>query len=245
MESIRVLLIEDETGDAYLVKNTLKQSQEIHFDVTWVESLALAKQAFKTSDFDVILLDLSLPDSEGLETIKIAKQIADDLPIIVLTGRGDTEFALMALKIGATDYMVKGDFGFNGVARAVRYALLRVEMEAELIRYKDHLEEEVQQRTHELEAVNQSLIIAKEVAEKANIAKSTFIATMSHELRTPLNAILGFSELMSLDATATQKQKETLAIINRSGAHLLSMVNNVLDISKIEAGRLELDIQKP
>jgi PAS domain S-box-containing protein len=87
------------------------------------------------------------------------------------------------------------------------------------------------------------LLQAKEAAEKANVAKSTFISTMSHELRTPLNAILGFSELMSLDETATTKQKETLGIINRSGAHLLSMINDVLDISKIEAGRLELTIQ--
>jgi len=66
---------------------------------------------------------------------------------------------------------------------------------------------------------------------------------MSHELRTPLNAILGFSELMSLDKSTTQAQKETLGIINRSGAHLLNMINDVLDISKIEAGRFEVDIQ--
>ncbi|MCX7067066.1 MAG: response regulator [Methylococcales bacterium] len=84
---------------------------------------------------------------------------------------------------------------------------------------------------------------ARDEAEAANIAKSTFIATMSHELRTPLNAILGFSELMSMDSSATTSQKDTLAIINRSGAHLLSMINDVLDISKIEAGRLELEIQ--
>ena len=102
--------------------------------------------------------------------------------------------------------------------------------------YQNHLEELVETRTL-------ALSVAKEAAEAANIAKSTFIATMSHELRTPLNAILGFSQLMSLDNTATAKQKETLAIINRSGAHLLSMINDVLDISKIEAGRLELDIQ--
>jgi CheY-like chemotaxis protein len=69
------------------------------------------------------------------------------------------------------------------------------------------------------------------------------MATMSHELRTPLNAILGFSELMSRDKTMTVSQKETLAIINRSGAHLLSMINDVLDISKIEAGHLELNLQ--
>jgi signal transduction histidine kinase/CheY-like chemotaxis protein len=84
---------------------------------------------------------------------------------------------------------------------------------------------------------------ARDDAEAANRAKSMFLANMSHELRTPLNAILGFSELMSLDHGATPAQKETLSIINHSGAHLLSMINDVLDISKIEAGRLELDNQ--
>jgi signal transduction histidine kinase/CheY-like chemotaxis protein len=106
----------------------------------------------------------------------------------------------------------------------------------ELAQYRNNLEQLVGSRTTEL-------FIAKEAAEKANVAKSIFIATMSHELRTPLNAILGFSELMSLDATATEKQKEVLQIINRSGVYLLSMINDVLDISKIEAGRLELDVQ--
>ena len=84
---------------------------------------------------------------------------------------------------------------------------------------------------------------ARDEAEAANRAKSVFLTNMSHELRTPLNAILGFSELMSTDKSATKSQKETLAIINRSGEHLLNMINDVLDISKIEAGRLELDIQ--
>ncbi|MDD5228045.1 MAG: response regulator, partial [Methylococcales bacterium] len=106
---IRVLLVEDETGDAYLVKTALKQSHEINFEVTWVESLAFAEQELGKSCFDVMLLDLSLPDSEGLETVRTAIQITNSLPIIVLTGRSDTDFALSTLKAGATDYMVKGD----------------------------------------------------------------------------------------------------------------------------------------
>jgi PAS domain S-box-containing protein len=110
----------------------------------------------------------------------------------------------------------------------------RVRAEAQLKDYRNHLEKLVEERTS-------ALLIAKEAAEAANIAKSAFIATMSHELRTPLNAILGFSELMTMDTAATTKQKDTLAIINRSGEHLLSMINDVLDISKIEAGHFELD----
>ncbi len=110
----------------------------------------------------------------------------------------------------------------------------------------DQLANRTVQMTKEInkrKVIEAELQLAKEKAEAANIAKSTFISTMSHELRTPLNAILGFSELMSLDSTATPKQKETLGIINRSGAHLLNMINDVLDISKIEAGRLELNVQ--
>ena len=81
---------------------------------------------------------------------------------------------------------------------------------------------------------------AKESAEFANRAKSTFLANMSHELRTPLNAILGFSELMTQDASLSQSQLDNIEIINRSGEHLLSLINNVLEISKIEAGHTVL-----
>jgi signal transduction histidine kinase/CheY-like chemotaxis protein len=85
------------------------------------------------------------------------------------------------------------------------------------------------------------LKVAKESAEKANRAKSIFLANMSHELRTPLNAILGFSEMLGRDPDNTPSQLEKLTIINRSGGHLLGMINDVLDLSKIEAGHIELE----
>ena len=96
-----------------------------------------------------------------------------------------------------------------------------------------HLEERVKQRTAEL-------LDAKEAAEVANRAKSTFLATMSHELRTPLNAILGFAQVMNRDPSVNQSQREYLNTICRSGEHLLALINDILDMSKIESGRMRL-----
>jgi PAS domain S-box-containing protein len=104
----------------------------------------------------------------------------------------------------------------------------------ELARHRDHLEEVVEARTIELN-------LAKGAAEAANRAKSIFLANMSHELRTPLNAILGFAQLMANDVRIPEDVRRNVATINRSGGHLLSLINDVLAISRIEAGRTQID----
>jgi signal transduction histidine kinase/DNA-binding response OmpR family regulator len=99
-----------------------------------------------------------------------------------------------------------------------------------------------QEITHRLE-FERALQHAKEEAERANHAKSLFLANMSHELRTPLNAVLGFSQLMQNDPHINSEQREHLEIINRSGQHLLNLINDVLDMSKIESGVISLEIE--
>jgi len=123
----------------------------------------------------------------------------------------------------------------------------RKKAEEEVYVYKNYLEEIVTERTRALQdeikerqRIQEELYHAKEVAEAANQAKSLFLANMSHELRTPLNSVLGFSQIMQSDPSLNKDQKDNLGIILRSGEHLLGLINDVLDISKIETGKISL-----
>jgi PAS domain S-box-containing protein len=125
---------------------------------------------------------------------------------------------------------------------AVRDITERRQVEEELRKHRDHLEDLVVQRTEDLkrevaerELAQEALRQAKERAEAANLAKSVFLASMSHELRTPLNSVIGFSQLLHRDSALNENQRESLNIILRSGQHLLGLINDILEISKIEA----------
>jgi len=122
---------------------------------------------------------------------------------------------------------------FHGIVVVIEDSTEAKQLAEELNDYRDHLEELVRQRTEELH-------LAMEEAERANRAKSDFLSNMSHELRTPLNSIIGFAKLMRLGVDDPAERENYLSNILNSGTHLLKLINDVLDISRIEAGKLSL-----
>ena len=219
----RTLLIEDSAGDARLIRHMLSQSRTDEFALTWCESLDAGVLALANQHFDVLLLDLGLPGTWGLETMRQLLAQAVKVPaLVVMSGLTDEAVALEAIQSGAQDYLVKGEVTADLLSRAIRYAIGRRQAE-----------ELVQARTAEL-------VIARDRADVANRAKSAFLAAMSHDLRTPLNGVLGFAQLLQRDKNLTQRQQAGVNAIRQSGEHLLTLINDILDLAKIEAGKFEL-----
>lgn len=215
MDPIRVLLLEDDPADARLVDLMLRKAPRTVFSVEICSKLAQAVERLAQGGFNVVLADLSLPDSSGLATLQALTDAAPDMAVVVLTGNDDDSQAIEALKHGAQDYLVKGrDDGFI-LSRVVRYAVERKNAE-------------------------QALREARDKAEEAAQVKSLFLATVGHEIRTPLNGILGMARLL-LDTALDQRQKVFAETVVSSGELLLGLVNDILDFSRLEADGLTLE----
>jgi hemerythrin-like metal-binding protein len=208
--------------------------QDYFYDDTWIE---WHKHAHTDFISEVIKIKEESDNSLDDTIEEIVKFLTHWLAFHILDSDKRMAKVVLALPSGMslTQAKIRADEEMSGSTRILIETIMAM---------YDQLANRTVQMTKEInkrKEVEAELLLAKEKAEVANIAKSAFISTMSHELRTPLNAILGFSELMSRDDSISAKQKEMLDIINNSGTHLLGMINDVLDISKIEAGKLELN----
>jgi len=358
---IHVLLVEDNPADVLMLEAALAHVTQVAFHVTAVEQLGQGLQSLAQRAFDVVLLDLGLPDSQGLATFTRLHAQAPSIPVVVLSGLQDEELATKVVYAGAQDYLIKGQVGSELLVRSIRYAIERHRLQGQLRAREQHFRaliehsadgiatidaqgcilyespaalhmlgyapdertgqsalallhpddlavstamfRQIQRQPHEpisselryqrkdgawcwLEAtatnlldasgvqaivVNYRDVTARKQAEAAlrqmnetlelRIAERTadlrqanaelaraarlkdeFLANMSHELRTPLNAILGRAELLreAIYGPLIPKQVEALQTMEASGRHLLALINEILDLAKIEAGKLQL-----
>ncbi len=379
--TVRLLLIEDNPGDARLIEYMLaEEAHGLTFELTWVDNLTDGIARIRSQPVDIVLLDLGLPESSGLDTLRRLLALAPKVPtLVVLSALMDEGIAFQAVQSGAQDYLVKGQVDGSLLVRSIRYAIERSQAEEALRQASAELERRVAERTAELartvEALNAEIVEreraekalqerdarirrlvesniigiffwdidggisdandaflqmtgysrkeivesglrwndltppeflpadehaveelrlsgtctpyekeyvrkdgsrfpiliggalverslhngvgfvldltarrqadeerqARRIAEEANRAKSEFVANMSHELRSPLNTMIGFARLMARRPGLPHEVQDDMRIILRSGEHLHAVINQVLDLSKIEAGRMYLN----
>jgi signal transduction histidine kinase len=161
---MRILLVEDSPSDADLLCEGLQQDNARLFEVTVVTHLASALDQLESRPFDAVLLDLSLPDSYGLQTLVRLHQAVPRVPIVVLTGLNDEATAIEAARQGAEDYLVKGQTGPPLLVRSIRYAIERKRIEEALRKAHDELELRVRERTQELVQMNS--VLQAEILER-------------------------------------------------------------------------------
>jgi PAS domain S-box-containing protein len=178
----KILLVEDNPGDAHLIREMLRKADHDSFEIEWVPRLAPALERLAQGEIDLVLLDLGLPDSQGLDTFVQAYSQAPGVPFVVLTGLADETLALTAVRRGAQDYLLKGETDGNLLLRAIRYATERKKIEEALRQAHDELEHRVQERTAELVQTNAQLREAERALQLSHDKLELKVALRTAEL---------------------------------------------------------------
>jgi signal transduction histidine kinase len=212
----KILLIEDNAGDARLIQEMLAEANGALFEISFASRLAAGLEHLVASGVDLILLDLSLPDSRGLDSFLKVKARAPQIPIIVLSGLNDKDLAIEAVRHGAQDYLVKGGVDGELLTHAIRYAIERKQVE-----------EMLRQRTADLEARNEEL--------------DAFAHTVAHDLKAPLGLIVGYASVL-LEAYPTLPEDEIRSYLNAVANNALKMAE-IIDALLLLAGVRKMKVK--
>ena len=203
---IDILLLEDSSTDAELIQCMLEDHEEFTANVTWVKQVAEAGNAIASKSYSLIIADLQLPDSQGLDTISSLKSFTQQTPIIALTGQV-LHLGIDAIRAGAHDFLPKNQLNKPFIARTILYTIERFQMTAELF------------------AANQS----NEHLAKMYEMSQQFVDNVSHEFRTPLTVIKEFASIIKdgIDGPVTNRQKDRLTTLITRTNDLALMVDDL------------------
>lgn len=227
LQGSRILVVDDNPTNVIILFDYFSK---FDFTVLVAEKGEDALELVEENMPDIILMDIIMPGISGFETCRKLKagDKTKDIPVLFVSSLSDTLDKVRGFEAGGVDYITKPFQQEEVLARVTTHLHLH-KLKKELEKKNVALEKEINERKR-----------AEGAAEAASRAKSEFLANMSHELRTPLNGILGYAQILKREKILTESQKKGLDIIERSGNHLLNLINGILDLSKIEAQKMEL-----
>ena len=260
-EKNKVLVVDDEESLLAVISQVLSNSG---YEVTAAASGEEAWEMFQADPFYLVITDIVMKEMTGIELLQNIKQLSPETQVIIMTSYASLDTAVNALRSGAYDYLFKPFEDLDIISAVTDRALEKVRLITEnrlliekLNRKGDDLERRVKERTQALDQANVqlkreveqrkrtavALQQAKDAADAASRAKSEFLANMSHEFRTPLNHIIGFTELVANGKMGPLQEEQEKYLKNAliSSRHLLAMVNDILDLSKVETGKMALE----
>ena len=216
-KAVKVLLVEDNAGDARLLREMFRKEKAGSFELTHLARMSEAVAHLARGGVDIVLLDMGLPDGQGIENLRRARAAAPDVAMIVLTGLDDELLAAETIKEGAQDYLIKGQIENRALPRALRHATERhrMQVETDLI------------RTQQLQL------------------RDEFLSLVSHELRSPLTSIYSFTTIVAdgLAGETNPEQDDYLQIILRNVLQLEAMIEDLLEVTRAQAGKLSVELQ--
>jgi signal transduction histidine kinase len=231
-EALKLLIVDDSSADVFLFRQLIEGVDDVRIEISHTAEYGEGLSDVRDGRFDIAFVDYVLGKNTGPELIAEAGGRLCPTPLVLLTGQSGPNAEQLAIQAGAVDFVDKGTLTSDLLRRVIRYA-----------RYNHN-------SARELALTQERYRYLAESAIEANTQKSRFFAEMSHELRTPLNAIIGFSEIMkeqmlgALSGDALDRYLEYTDDIHTSSRHLLSLINDLLDLSKMEAGQYPTDRQE-